>query len=162
MKWRPTMIIRREKYLNDLILRMHNGMIKVITGISQSGKTYLLFNIFTSYLESTGVDRSHIISIQLDFRKNTGLRNPDQLLAWIEPQIKDNQSYYILIDEVQMLDDFEAVLNQLSSRSNVDLYVTRSNSRFLSRDVLTEFRGRGDEIQIYPLTFKEFCTGYRA
>ena len=135
---------------------MHNGLIKVVTGIRRSGKSYLLFNIFKKYLIENSVPESHIISIELDQRKNREYRNPDKILDYIESMITDNEQYYILLDEVQMLTDFEEVLNSLLHISNADVYVTGSNSKFLSKDIITEFRGRGDEIHIYPLTFKEF------
>ena len=150
------MEIKRDKYLNDLINRMHNGLIKVVTGIRRSGKSYLLFNIFKKYLIENSVPESHIISIELDQRKNREYRNPDKILDYIESMITDNEQYYILLDEVQMLTDFEEVLNSLLHISNADVYVTGSNSKFLSKDIITEFRGRGDEVHIYPLTFKEF------
>lgn len=150
------MEIKRDKYLNDLINRMHNGLIKVVTGIRRSGKSYLLFNIFKKYLIENSVPESHIISIELDQRKNREYRNPDKILDYIESMITDNEQYYILLDEVQMLTDFEEVLNSLLHISNADVYVTGNNSKFLSKDIITEFRGRGDEVHIYPLTFKEF------
>lgn len=154
------MEIKRDKYLNDLINRMHNGMIKVVTGIRRCGKSYLLFNIFRDYLKNQGVEDSHIIMIELDQRKNREYRNPDVILAYIESLITDNEQYYVMLDEVQMLSEFEEVLNSLLHISNIDIYVTGSNSKFLSKDVITEFRGRGDEIHIYPLTFKEFMQVY--
>ncbi|MCB6992169.1 ATP-binding protein [bacterium 210820-DFI.6.37] len=154
------MDIKRDKYLNDLINRMHNGMIKVVTGIRRCGKSYLLFNIFKRYLLEQGINESHIITIELDKRSNKKYRDPDVILEYIESLIKDNEQYYIMLDEVQMLDEFEEVLNSLLHISNADIYVTGSNSKFLSKDVITEFRGRGDEIHIYPLTFKEFMEGY--
>ena len=135
---------------------MHNGLIKVVTGIRRSGKSYLLFNIFKKYLIENSVPESHIISIELDQRKNREYRNPDKILDYIESMITDNEQYYILLDEVQMLTDFEEVLNSLLHISNADVYVTGNNSKFLSKDIITEFRGRGDEVHIYPLTFKEF------
>ncbi|WP_281628128.1 ATP-binding protein [Traorella massiliensis] len=154
------MNITRDKYLNELINRMNNGMIKVITGIRRCGKSYLLFNIFKKYLLEHGVLNSHIIEIELDQRKNKKYRDPDIMLDYIESMIKDDGQYYILLDEVQMLNDFEEVLNSLLHIRNADIYVTGSNSKFLSKDVITEFRGRGDEIHIYPLTFKEFMQVY--
>ena len=154
------MYIKRDKYLNDIINRMHNGMIKVITGIRRSGKSYLVFNIFNDYLKSEGVAEDHIIKIELDDRKNKKYRNPDVILDYIESLITDNKDYYILLDEVQLLDDFEEVLNSLLHISNADIYVTGSNSKFLSKDIITEFRGRGDEIHVFPLTFKEFMQVY--
>ncbi|MGN0630426.1 MAG: ATP-binding protein [Ruminococcus sp.] len=154
------MDIKRDKYLNDLINRMHNGMIKVVTGIRRCGKSYLLFNIFKKYLLELSIDGSHIITIELDKRSNKKYREPDVILEYIESLIIDDEQYYIMLDEVQMLNEFEEVLNSLLHISNADIYVTGSNSKFLSKDVITEFRGRGDEIHIYPLTFKEFMEAY--
>ncbi|NJE41451.1 ATP-binding protein [Faecalicoccus pleomorphus] len=154
------MNIARDKYLRDLINRMNNGMIKVVTGIRRSGKSYLLFKLFYEYLLSQGVLESHIIKIELDQRKNRIYRDPDVILDYIETLIEDDKQYYILLDEVQMLNDFEEVLNSLLHISNVDIYVTGSNSKFLSKDVITEFRGSGDEIHVFPLTFKEFMQVY--
>lgn len=154
------MEIKRDKYLNDLINRMHNGMVKVVTGIRRCGKSYLLFNIFRKYLLNQGVPASHIIMIELDQRKNKIYRDPDVILNYIESLITEEGQYYILLDEVQMLQEFEEVLNSLLHIENADIYVTGSNSKFLSKDVITEFRGRGDEIHIYPLTFKEFMEAY--
>jgi predicted AAA+ superfamily ATPase len=154
------MDIKRDKYLNDLINRMHNGMIKVITGIRRCGKSYLIFDIFKKYLVEQGVNEQHIISIELDKRKDKKYRDPDTILDYIESCIVDEDTYYILLDEVQLLEDFEEVLNSLLHIKNTDVYVTGSNSKFLSKDVITEFRGRGDEIHIYPLTFKEFMQAY--
>ena len=154
------MNINRDKYLNDLINRMHNGMIKVVTGIRRCGKSYLIFTIFRNYLLEQGIDKNHIISIELDQRKDKKYRNPDTILDFIEASIVDDEQYYVLLDEVQLLEEFEEVLNSLLHIKNVDVYVTGSNSKFLSKDVITEFRGRGDEIHIYPLTFKEFMQVY--
>lgn len=154
------MEINRDKYLRDLINRMHNGMIKVVTGIRRSGKSYLIFNIFKNYLLEQGVPDTHIIMIELDQRKNKKYRDPDTILDYIEACITDKEQYYILLDEVQMLNEFEEVLNSLLHIKNADIYVTGSNSKFLSKDVITEFRGRGDEIHVYPLTFKEFMQVY--
>ena len=154
------MDIKRDKYLNDLINRMHNGMINVVTGIRRCGKSYLLFNIFKNYLLEQGVPASHIIMIELDQRKNKKYRDPDVILDYIESLIEEDGQYYIMLDEVQMLQEFEEVLNSLLHIRNADVYVTGSNSKFLSKDVITEFRGRGDEIHIYPLTFKEFMEAY--
>ena len=150
------MNIKRDKYLNDLINRMHNGMIKVVTGIRRSGKSYLIFTIFRNYLLEQGIDENHIVSIELDQRKDRKYRDPDTIMDYIESRITDEEQYYILLDEVQLLDEFEEVLNSLLHIKNADVYVTGSNSKFLSKDVITEFRGRGDEIHVYPLTFKEF------
>ncbi|MDE6761088.1 MAG: ATP-binding protein [Lachnospiraceae bacterium] len=154
------MDIKRDKYLNDLINRMHNGMIKVVTGIRRCGKSYLIFTIFRKYLLEQGVDEAHIVSIELDQRKDKKFRNPDVILEYIESCIVDDKQYYILLDEVQLLEDFEEVLNSLLHIKNADMYVTGSNSKFLSKDVITEFRGRGDEIHIFPLNFKEFMQAY--
>jgi predicted AAA+ superfamily ATPase len=154
------MNINRDKYLNDLIDRMHNGMVKVVTGIRRCGKSYLIFIIFKNYLLEQGIDETHIIEIELDKRKNKKYRDPDIILDYIESNIVDEKQYYILLDEVQLLEEFEEVLNSLLHIKNVDVYVTGSNSKFLSKDVITEFRGRGDEIHIYPLTFKEFMQVY--
>lgn len=154
------MEIKRDKYLQDLINRMHNGMVKVVTGIRRCGKSYLLFKIFKNYLLEQGIPSDHIITIELDLRKNRHYREPDAILDYIEALITDDGQYYILLDEVQMLSDFEEVLNSLLHIGNADIYVTGSNSRFLSKDVITEFRGRGDEIHIFPLTFREFMEGY--
>lgn len=157
---RTAMDIKRDKYLNDLKNRMHNGMIKVVTGIRRCGKSYLIFNIFKNYLLEQGVTESHIISIELDQRKNRKYRDPDAILDFIESCITDKEQYYVLLDEVQMLNEFEEVLNSLLHIRNADIYVTGSNSKFLSKDVITEFRGRGDEVYVYPLTFKEFMQSY--
>lgn len=154
------MEIKRDQYLQKLIDRMHNGMIKVITGIRRSGKSYLVFRIFREYLISIGVKKSHIITIELDQRKNRKYRNPDIILDYIDSLISDEEDYYILLDEVQMLEEFEEVLNSLLHIKNADVYVTGSNSKFLSKDIITEFRGRGDEVHVYPLSFKEFMDAY--
>lgn len=154
------MNINRDKYLNDLINRMHNGMIKVVTGIRRCGKSYLIFTIFKNYLLEQCADDKHIVSIELDQRKDKKYRDPDTILDYIDSRIVDEEQYYILLDEVQLLEEFEEVLNSLLHIKNVDVYVTGSNSKFLSKDVITEFRGRGDEIHIYPLTFKEFMQVY--
>ncbi|MCX4323949.1 MAG: ATP-binding protein [Lachnospiraceae bacterium] len=154
------MEFQRERYLEALAARMHNGMIKVVTGIRRIGKSYLIFKIFREYLRRQGIDETHIIAIELDQRKNKAYRDPDKILDYIETLITDQAPYYILLDEVQMLEEFEEVLNSLLHIENADVYVTGSNSRFLSRDIITEFRGRGDEIHVYPLCFKEFMEAY--
>lgn len=154
------MEIKRDKYLQDLINRMHNQMIKVVTGVRRSGKSYLIFHIFQNYLLNQGIPESHIIRIELDQRKHRQYRDPDVILEYIESCIQDQEMYYILLDEVQLLNEFEEVLNSLLHIDNADVYVTGSNSRFLSKDIITEFRGRGDEIHIFPLTFKEFMQVY--
>ena len=152
------MEIRRDTYLKKLINRMHNGMIKVVTGIRRSGKSYLLFTIFKDYLLSKGVDEDHIISIELDRLENKKYRNPYVILEQIRSQLIDSKDYYIFLDEVQLLDQFEDVLNSLLHIRNVDVYVTGSNSKFLSKDIITEFRGRGDEVHVYPVSFREYMT----
>lgn len=154
------MDIERDKYLNDLVNRMPNGMIKVVTGIRRYGKSYFLFNIFKNYLLKQGVPTPHIITIELDQRKNKKYRDLDTILDYIESSIEDDEQYYVMLDEVQILQEFEEVLNSLLHIRNADIYVTGSNSKFLSKDVITEFKGRGDEIHIYPLTFKEFMEAY--
>lgn len=150
------MEIKRDRYLQKIVNRMHNGMIKVITGIRRSGKSYLLFTIFRNYLKAHDVADNHIIPIELDMYENEKYRNPKEILDYIKSRIVDNGDYYILIDEVQLLNKFESVLNSLLHIRNADIYVTGSNSRFLSKDVITEFRGRGDEVHVYPLSFGEF------
>ena len=152
------MEIRRDIYLKKLINRMHNGLIKVVTGIRRSGKSYLLFTIFKDYLLSKGVDEDHIISIELDRLENKKYRNPYVILEQIRSQLIDSKDYYIFLDEVQLLDQFEDVLNSLLHIKNVDVYVTGSNSKFLSKDIITEFRGRGDEVHVYPVSFREYMT----
>ena len=154
------MEIKRERYLKALVERMHNGLIKVVTGIRRCGKSYLIFKIFRDYLLSQGIDETHIITIELDQRKNKKYRDPDAILDYIDTLITDKEPYYILLDEVQMLADFEEVLNSLLHIVNVDVYVTGSNSKFLSKDIITEFRGRGDEIHVFPLCLKEFMEAY--
>ena len=145
----------RDTYLQQLKNRMHNGMIKVVTGIRRAGKSYLLFHIFADYLRQQGVDDAHLIMIDLENRRNSKLRNPDALLEYIDSRLSDDQMHYVLIDEIQMVDEFEDVLNSYLKVPIADLYVTGSNSRLLSTDVITEFRGRGDEIRVHPLCFAE-------
>ena len=154
------MLIGRDKYLEALKIRMHNNMIKVVTGIRRCGKSYLVFKIFKNYLIENQITEDHIISIELDQRKNRELRDPDAILDYVDSLIKDDKQYYILLDEVQMLKEFEEVLNSLMHIPNADVYVTGSNSKFLSKDIITEFRGRGDEVHVYPLSFKEFMEAY--
>lgn len=154
------MNIKRQQYLDQLIASQRNGLIKIITGIRRCGKSYLLFKLFHEYLNSQGISDDHIIEIALDDRTNKDLRNPDNLLKYIKEQITDKKLYYIMLDEVQMVDEFTDVLNSLLHISNADVYVTGSNSHFLSTDVVTEFRGRGDEIHLFPLSFSEYCEGY--
>ena len=145
----------RDTYLQQLKNRMHNGMIKVVTGIRRAGKSYLLFHIFADYLRQQGVDDAPLIMIALENRRNSKLRNPDALLEYIDNRLSDDQMHYVLIDEIQMVDEFEDVLNSYLKVPIADLYVTGSNSRLLSTDVITEFRGRGDEIRVHPLSFAE-------
>lgn len=154
------MEIKRDRYLNKLIRKKHNGLIKVVTGIRRCGKSYLLFNLFHNHLLDTGVDENHIIEVALDDRSNKELRDPDNMLRYVKERIVDREPYYIILDEVQLLDEFEDVLNSFLHIRNADMYVTGSNSKFLSSDVVTEFRGRGDEIRVYPLSFREFLSVY--
>ncbi len=154
------MEIKRDYYLDQLKSRENNGLIKVITGLRRSGKSYLLFNLYYNYLIDKGINKSHIITIALDDLSNEKLRDPYNMLDYIKKSIKDDKLYYIFLDEIQYLDRFEEVLNSLLHIKNVDVYVTGSNSKLLSSDVITEFRGRGDEIQVHPLTFKEFYSVY--
>lgn len=149
----------RNMYLDKLIRRKGNGMIKVITGIRRCGKTYLLFELFHQHLLASGVDKEHIIKIALDDRINKKYRDPDVLCEYVHNEIKDEQMYYILLDEVQMVEEFEDVLNSFLHIKNADVYVTGSNAKFLSKDIITEFRGRGDQVHLYPLSFAEFVTG---
>ena len=150
------MEIKRDIYLQKLINRMHNGMIKVITGIRRVGKSYLLFTLFRNYLKSQGIAADHIIAIELDTLENERYRNPHTLLEYVKSQMIDDGEYYIFLDEVQLLPSFESVLNSFLYMQNVDVYVTGSNSKFLSKDVITEFRGRGDEVHVYPVSFREY------
>ena len=154
------MEIKRDQYLEQLKSKEWNGMIKVITGLRRSGKSYLLFNLFTDYLRSRGIEERRIIKVVLDDLDNEHLREKHALYEYIKSQILDENQYYVLIDEIQLVDEFSDVLNSLLHRKNVDTYVTGSNSKFLSTDILTEFRGRGDEIRVYPLSFKEFMSVY--
>ena len=151
------MVIERNLYLDKLLSHRHNGMIKVVTGMRRCGKSYLLFNLFVDALNKEGVDDKHIIKINLEDRRNKELRNPDTLLKHIDSLLIDEKMYYILLDEVQIVSEFEDVLNSYLHVPNADVYVTGSNAKFLSKDVITEFRGRGDEIRIHPLSFKEYC-----
>lgn len=154
------MEIRRDIYLNKLISKKHNGLIKVVTGMRRCGKSYLLFNFFKEYLVNEGVNENHIIEIAFDSFENRKYRDPEVLFPYLMEKIADNEMYYVLLDEVQMLDDFESVLNSLGRKKNVDVYVTGSNAKFLSKDIITEFRGRGDEVHMYPLTYSEFMSVY--
>lgn len=152
--------IKRDNYLNKLIARKENNLIKIITGIRRSGKSYLLDPIYKNYLLNSGVDKDHIIKIDLDLRINKKFLDPDYLDNYVRECIKDEKVYYCLLDEVQNVPDFESVLNGFLKIPNLDVYVTGSNSKFLSSDIITEFRGRGDEVRVYPLTFSEFLSAY--
>ena len=152
------MVIQRDKYLNELIGWKHTDLIKVVTGIRRCGKSFLLFTLFHQHLLEVGIDEDHIIEIALDDISNEELRDPFKMLAYVKARIEDKGQYYLIIDEVQLLDRFVDVLNSFMHMPNVDVYVTGSNSRFLSKDVATEFRGRGIEIHIYPLSFAELYT----
>jgi predicted AAA+ superfamily ATPase len=154
------MEIRRDIYLNKLISKRHNRLIKVITGIRRCGKSYLLSNLFRRYLADEKVPDDHIIEMAFDLYEYKEYRDPKVFYPYLKDQIKDENMYYVLLDEVQMLGDFEAVLNSLARIKNVDVYVTGSNAKFLSKDIITEFRGRGDEVHMYPLTFAEFMSVY--
>lgn len=154
------MEIRRDIYLNKLISKKHNGLIKVVTGMRRCGKSYLLFNLFKEYLVNEGINENHIIEIAFDSFENRKYRDPEVLFPYLMEKIADKEMYYVLLDEVQMLDDFESVLNSLGRKKNVDVYVTGSNAKFLSKDIITEFRGRGDEVHMYPLTYSEFMSVY--
>lgn len=159
-EWRFIMEIKRDYYLEQIKLRENNGMIKVITGIRRCGKSYLLFKLFMKELLNNGIDREHIIDIALDGIENEELREPHTLYNYIKSKIVDDDQYYILLDEIQFVGRFPEVLNSLQRLDNVDIYVTGSNSKFLSSDILTEFRGRGDEIRVYPLSYSEFCSAF--
>lgn len=152
------MVINRDIYLNRLIASKHNGLIKIITGLRRCGKSYLLFKLFKEHLRNVGVDDNHIIQVDLEDRRNKNLRNPDVLLAHIDSKMKDNDMYYILLDEVLCVKDFEDVLNSYLKIENADIYVTGSNSKFLSTDIITEFRGRGTQICVHPLSFAEIMS----
>ena len=154
------MEIKRDLYLDRITVRRHNGLIKVITGIRRCGKSYLLNNIFHNFLIHNGIKEDHIIQIAFDARSSKEWRDPEKLCEYINARMTDPKMYYLLLDEVQMLDDFSSVLNEYLRRPNADIYVTGSNSRFLSTDVLTELRGRGDEIHIYPLSFSEYTSAF--
>lgn len=154
------MIVNRYKYIEQLSRSKNNGLIKIITGLRRSGKSFLLKKLFHQHLLDEGVREDHILVIDMESRKNREFKNPDYLLDWVEKMMIDDESYYIIIDEVQEVEDFVEVLSSLSVTEGTDVYVTGSNSRFLSSDVVTEFRGRGDEIHVWPLSFKEFMTVY--
>lgn len=154
------MEIKRDIYLNKLIRKKKNGLIKVVTGVRRCGKSYLLFHLFHDYLLENGVPDDHIIEVALDDRSNKALRDPDAMLRFVKENIRDKEDYYIILDEVQYMNEFEDVLNSLLHIRNADIYVTGSNSRFLSSDVITQFRGRGDEIHVYPLNFREYTSAF--
>lgn len=154
------MEIKRNYYLQKLIDRKNNHLIKIITGIRRCGKSYLLNHLFKDYLLNNGVNEDHIIMIALDDDENIELLDSKELGKFIKSKIKDDNLYYILLDEIQLVNNFEALLNGLLRKENLDIYVTGSNSKFLSTDIITEFRGRGDEIRVYPLSFKEFYSNY--
>lgn len=155
------MIIVRNKYIRQLIENRHNGLVKVITGIRRCGKSFLLFNLFKQQLQKEGVDNDHIIEMSFDDFGNRKYRNPDKFYQYTKSLIKDENMYYILLDEVQMMNEFEDVLNGLLHIPNADVYVTGSNAKFLSKDIITEFRGRGYQIHISPLSFSEFMSVYQ-
>ena len=154
------MKIERPIYMQQLIDSKDNGLIKIVTGLRRVGKSYLLKTLFKEYLLGEGIRKDHVLIIDLEDRRNKAFRNPDYLLDWVDAQMKDDEQYYIIIDEVQRVDEFVDMLGTLVGKENADVYVTGSNSHFLSSDIATEFRGRGDEIHVWPLTFKEFMTAY--
>ena len=154
------MIVNRYRYIEQLSRSKNNGLIKIITGLRRSGKSFLLKKLFHQHLLDEGVREDHILVIDMESRKNREFKNPDYLVDWVEKMMIDYETYYIIIDEVQEVEDFVEVLSSLSVTEGADVYVTGSNSRFLSSDLVTEFRGRGDEIHVWPLSFKEFMTVY--
>lgn len=154
------MIIERKKYIIQLLNSRHNGLVKIITGMRRSGKSFLLFNLFRRQLEAEGIGKEHIIEMAFDDFGNRQYRDPDKFYQYIKSLIKDGREYYILLDEVQMLNEFEDVLNGLLHIKNADVYVTGSNAKFLSKDIITEFRGRGYQIHVSPLSFTEFMSIY--
>lgn len=153
--------IERKKYLDELVSLRGNGMIKVITGMRRCGKSYLLFELFASWLRQNGVDDNHLIMVNLEDYENRDMRNPDTLYSYVKTRIVDNELYYIMLDEVQMMPQFEDVLNGFLRLSNTDVYVTGSNAKFLSKDIITEFRGRGFEVRMFPLSFSEYMSAYK-
>ena len=154
------MIVDRSRYIDQLIRSKGNGLIKIVTGLRRSGKSFLLKKLFRQHLLDKGVSEDHILIIDLESRKNKEFKNPDYLLDWVEGKMSDDKTYYIIIDEVQEVEDFVEVLSSLAVTEGTDVYVTGPNSRFLSSDVVTEFRGRGDEIHVWPLSFSEFMSVY--
>ena len=155
------MEIKRDYYLDQLVKRQNNGLIKIVTGIRRCGKSFLLRTLFKKYLLENGVDEDHIVEMAFDLFDNIDYRDPKKFYPWAKEQIKDDRRYYFLLDEVQLLGEFVSVLNGLADKKNCDVYVTGSNARFLSKDIATEFGGRGDEIHMYPLSFSEFMTVYK-
>jgi len=153
--------IKRDIYLNKLINRKENGLIKIITGIRRCGKSYLLDPLFKNYLLESGVKEDHIIKLELDKEENKRYRDSHELNEYIKSQIKDKNMHYIILDEIQMVEGFESVLNSFLYERNLDVYVTGSNSKFLSSDIITEFRGRGDEIKVFPLSFYEYVEAFK-
>ena len=154
------MKIERPAYMQQLIESKDNGLIKIVTGLRRVGKSYLLKTLFKEYLLKEGVGKDHILIIDLEDRKQKAFKDPDYLLDWVDEQMADDGQYYVIIDEVQKVEEFVDMLGSLAVKDNADVYVTGSNSHFLSSDVATEFRGRGDEIHVWPLTFKEYMTAY--
>ena len=154
------MEINRNRYLNTLLRKRNNGLIKIITGIRRCGKSYLLGTIFKNALIDEGVPENHILHMSLDSFENEKYLNPKEFYTWATEKITDNKTYYFLLDEIQLMDRFESVLNGLNEKTNVEVYVTGSNAKFLSKDIATEFAGRGDEIHMYPLSFSEFKSVY--
>jgi len=152
--------INRDIYLNKLINRRENGLIKIVTGIRRCGKSYLLDPLFTDYLKSTGTKEDHIIKLELDREENIEYHDPKMLNEYIRSKIKDSDMHYVILDEIQLVNRFEYVLNGLLYEKNIDVYVTGSNSKFLSSDIITEFRGRGDLVKVYPFSFSEFVSAY--
>ena len=155
-----SMIVSRSRYIDQMDRSRGNGLIKIITGLRRSGKSFLLKKLFRQHLQDDGVQDDHILVIDMENRKNREFKDPDYLLDWVESRMVDEKTYYIIIDEVQEVEDFVSVLSSLSVTDGVDVYVSGSNSRFLSSDVVTEFRGRGDEIHVWPLSFREFMSVY--
>lgn len=154
------MIYKRKRYLDKLVSSRENGLVKIITGGRRCGKSFLLFHLFHDYLVGDGVSEDHIIELSLDDRRSSEFRDPDKLLAYIDERVAEGSGkYYVILDEVQLVKDFVEVLLSLMHNSRLDVYVSGSNSRFLSKDVVTEFRGRGDEIRVWPLSFSEYCEG---
>ena len=154
------MEIKRDKYLNELVAMKHSRFVKTITGIRRCGKSYLLMKLFARHLKDCGVDGNHIIAADMDDYKNKPLHDPQNLYEYLESKLRDDGMHYILLDEIQLTNDFAYVLNGFLKKDNADIYVTGSNAKLLSTDVITEFRGRGHEIRIHPLTFKEFMSAY--